>query len=147
MLSDTIKTEDLRLKYTLHPITRHSRRHPLEKSLLNSYFETSARRAVAVAVESQNPTCRLLDRTQFAGRPGPPLRLYRCTVQMVVLGTCSGSTYSMYRTAVPAVPVRQYGDACIVQSLATELRSGPRTDPAARDRGERRRDAGWGVQL
>eukprot|EP01049_Picozoa_sp_SAG25_P024301 SAG25_NODE_10879_length_320_cov_1.402715_1_plen_66_part_10 len=33
MLSDTIKTEDLRYNNILHPITRHSRRHPLEKSL------------------------------------------------------------------------------------------------------------------
>jgi hypothetical protein len=39
MLADTIKTEDFRSTNTLHPITRHSRRHPLEKSLLNSYFE------------------------------------------------------------------------------------------------------------
>jgi hypothetical protein len=39
MLSDTIKTEDLRLKNILHPITRHSPHHSLEKSLLHSYFE------------------------------------------------------------------------------------------------------------
>jgi hypothetical protein len=38
-LADTIKTEDLRLKNILQPITRHSPHHSLEKSHLNSYFE------------------------------------------------------------------------------------------------------------
>eukprot|EP01049_Picozoa_sp_SAG25_P002199 SAG25_NODE_113_length_14872_cov_23.149527_1_plen_33_part_10 len=32
MLADTIKTEDLRLKNILQPITRHSPHHSLEKS-------------------------------------------------------------------------------------------------------------------
>ena len=39
MLSDTMKTEGFRIKNILHPTTRHSRRHPLEKRLQNSYFE------------------------------------------------------------------------------------------------------------
>eukprot|EP01047_Picozoa_sp_COSAG01_P141472 COSAG01_NODE_72519_length_252_cov_4.620915_1_plen_73_part_01 len=39
MLADTMKTEDLRLKNILQPITRHSPHHSLEKSHLNSYFE------------------------------------------------------------------------------------------------------------
>eukprot|EP01047_Picozoa_sp_COSAG01_P053787 COSAG01_NODE_5804_length_4022_cov_63.314555_3_plen_155_part_00 len=39
MLADSMKTEDFPVKNILHPITRHSRRHPLEKSLQNSYLE------------------------------------------------------------------------------------------------------------
>jgi hypothetical protein len=39
MLADTIKTEDFPVNDILHPITRHSPHHSLEKRLQNSYFE------------------------------------------------------------------------------------------------------------
>jgi hypothetical protein len=39
MLSHTMKTEDFPVNNILHPITRHSPHHSLEKRLQNSYFE------------------------------------------------------------------------------------------------------------
>jgi hypothetical protein len=39
MLADSMKTEDFPVNDILHPITRHSPHHSLEKRLQNSYFE------------------------------------------------------------------------------------------------------------
>jgi hypothetical protein len=61
MLSDSMKTEDFPVNNILHPITRHSPHHSLQKRLQNSYFEgrdDACGRLVVVSTTPDAARCR-----------------------------------------------------------------------------------------